>query len=131
LLCPWELEPTPFVLMTLEGIAIVPIIGTLVSRSGFVDAPTGLPYGDIGHVIAGAMADPAVRGVMLDMNSPVWRRLSSSSPAVEASSVACRPFMAASSPPKKSHDWLSAFTASDDAVANVTAELWNVSPLRP
>jgi hypothetical protein len=96
------LEPTPFVLVTLEGIAIVPIIGTLVSRSGFVDAPTGLPYGDIGHVIAGAMADPAVRGVMLDMTLPVWRRLSSSSPAVEASSAVCWPSMAASLPPRKS-----------------------------
>jgi signal peptide peptidase SppA len=64
-------DPAPLVSMTPEGIAIVPIVGTLVSRSGFIDAASGLlSYGDIGSVIAGALNDPAVKGVILDMDSP-------------------------------------------------------------
>jgi signal peptide peptidase SppA len=64
-------DAPPLVSVTPEGIAIVPIIGTLVSRSGFVDAASGLlSYGDIGDTVAGAMTDPMVRGVILDMDSP-------------------------------------------------------------
>ena len=64
-------DPPPLVSVTPEGIAIVPITGTLVSRSGFVDAASGLlSYGDIGDTVAGAMTDPMVRGVILDVDSP-------------------------------------------------------------
>lgn len=57
--------------VTSAGIAVIPIVGTLVSRSGFVDAASGLlSYADIGDAIAGAMADPAVQGLILDMDSP-------------------------------------------------------------
>jgi signal peptide peptidase SppA len=64
-------EPPMLAAVTPEGIAIIPIIGTLVSRSGFVDAASGLlAYADIGDTIAGAMADPTVHGIILDMDSP-------------------------------------------------------------
>jgi signal peptide peptidase SppA len=64
-------DPPPLSAVTAEGIAVIPIIGTLVSRSGYVDAASGLlSYGEIGDAIAGALADPAVQGVILDMDSP-------------------------------------------------------------
>ena len=60
-----QLEITP------EGIAIVPVTGTLVSRSGYLAAASGLmSYGDIGDAIAAAAGDPRVRGVVLDIDSP-------------------------------------------------------------
>ena len=50
---------------------MVSVIGTLVSRSGYLDAASGLlSYGDIGDAIASAMDDPSVRGVILDVDSP-------------------------------------------------------------
>ena len=50
---------------------MVSVIGTLVSRSGYLDATSGLlSYGDIGDAIATAMDDPSVRGVILDVDSP-------------------------------------------------------------
>ena len=50
---------------------MVSVIGTLVSRSGYLDATSGLlSYGDIGDAIASAMDDPSVRGVILDVDSP-------------------------------------------------------------
>jgi signal peptide peptidase SppA len=43
----------------------------LVTRSGYLDAASGLSaYGDIAEAIATAMADPSVRGVILDVDSP-------------------------------------------------------------
>jgi len=64
-------DPSPSFSVTPEAIAVVPIVGTLVSRSGYVDAASGLlSYADIGEAIASAMADHAVRGVILDMDSP-------------------------------------------------------------
>ena len=50
---------------------MVSVIGTLVSRSGYLDASSGLlSYGDIGDAIAAAMDDPSIRGVVLDVDSP-------------------------------------------------------------
>jgi signal peptide peptidase SppA len=66
-----ESEPAPQTSITVERIAVVSVIGTLVSRSAYLDAASGLlSYGDIGQAIAGAMADPSVRGVLLDVDSP-------------------------------------------------------------
>ncbi|MCB1512090.1 MAG: S49 family peptidase, partial [Hyphomicrobiaceae bacterium] len=68
---PATADPAPSAVVTPEGIAVIPIVGTLVCRSGFVDAASGLmSYADIGDAIAGAMADPAVQGLILDMDSP-------------------------------------------------------------
>ena len=63
-------DPAPLSSITVERIAVVSVIGTLVSRSGYLDAASGLAsYADIGDAIAGAMADPTVRGVILDVDS--------------------------------------------------------------
>lgn len=62
--------PAPQTSMVAEGIAVVSVAGTLVSRSGYLDAASGLlSYADIGDAIAGAMDDPSVRGVILDVDS--------------------------------------------------------------
>lgn len=63
-------EPRPQISITGEGIAVVPVTGTLVARSGYLAAASGLlSYTDIGDAIEGAMNDPAVRGVVLDIDS--------------------------------------------------------------
>jgi signal peptide peptidase SppA len=65
-----QIDPPPLTSITVERIAIVSVIGTLVTRSGYLDAASGLTaYGDIGEAIAGAMTDPTVRGVILDVDS--------------------------------------------------------------
>ena len=64
-------DPAPLTSVTVERIAVVSVIGTLVSRSGYLDATSGLlSYGDIADAIASAMDDPSVRGVILDVDSP-------------------------------------------------------------
>jgi signal peptide peptidase SppA len=58
-------------LITVERIAVVSVIGTLVTRSGYLDAASGLQsYGEIADAIATAMDDATVRGVILDVDSP-------------------------------------------------------------
>ena len=65
-----EADPAPLSSITVERIAVVSVIGTLVSRSGYLDAASGLAsYADIGDAIGEAMADPSVRGVILDVDS--------------------------------------------------------------
>ena len=65
-----EADPPPRTSITVERIAVVSVIGTLVSRSGYLDAASGLSsYAEIGEAIAAAMADPTVRGVVLDVDS--------------------------------------------------------------
>ncbi len=55
--------------VAMEQIAVVSVIGTLVSRSGYLEAASGLiSYADVGEAIAGAMAAPNVRGVVLDVD---------------------------------------------------------------
>jgi signal peptide peptidase SppA len=57
--------------VTADGIAVVPIIGTLVTRSGYLSAASGLSsYGAIGDAIGSAFEDPAVRGIVLEIDSP-------------------------------------------------------------
>jgi capsid assembly protease len=64
-------DPAPLSSVTVERVAVISVIGTLVSRSGYLDAASGLQsYADIGDAIAGAMNDLAVRGIMLDVDSP-------------------------------------------------------------
>lgn len=66
-----EADPAPQTSITVERIAVVSVIGTLVSRSGYLAAASGLvSYADIGDAIAAAMDDPTVRGVILDVDSP-------------------------------------------------------------
>src|ERR1700741_4484819 len=61
-----ETDPAPQTSITVERVAVVSVIGTLVSRSGYLDAASGLlSYSDVGEAIADAMADPTVRGIVL------------------------------------------------------------------
>jgi capsid assembly protease len=66
-----EREPAETLSMTPSGIAVVSVVGTLVARSGYLDSSSGLlSYGAIGDAIEAAMANPSVRGVLLDVDSP-------------------------------------------------------------
>jgi signal peptide peptidase SppA len=66
-----EADQPPLTSVTVEKIAVVSVIGTLVSRSGYLDAASGLQaYGDIADAIATAINDESVRGVILDVDSP-------------------------------------------------------------
>lgn len=53
------------------GIAVIPIHGTLVRRALGLEAASGLTsYGEIGATLEAALADPAVTGILLDVDSP-------------------------------------------------------------
>lgn len=53
------------------GIAVVPVYGTLVRRSLGLDAASGLAsYSELGAMLDAAAADPAVSGILLDIDSP-------------------------------------------------------------
>ncbi len=57
-------------LQTLEGIAILPVLGTLVRRSSYIGAASGLTsYHDIEAMAEQAFADPMVRAVLLEIDS--------------------------------------------------------------
>ena len=58
-------------LVTPEGIAVIPVFGTLVKRAGAIEAASGLTsYGHLEDRIMDAATDPAVRAVLLDIDSP-------------------------------------------------------------
>ena len=53
------------------GIAVIPVYGTLVRRALGLEAASGLTsYGEIGALLDGALADPRVTGILLDVDSP-------------------------------------------------------------
>lgn len=57
-------------LQNLEGIAILSILGTLVRRSSYIGAASGLTsYHDIEAMAEQAFADPQVRAVLLEIDS--------------------------------------------------------------
>ena len=61
----------PETTITEQNVAVISVTGTLVSRSGYLDAASGLlSYADVGDAVASALADPSVRGVILDIDSP-------------------------------------------------------------
>jgi signal peptide peptidase SppA len=65
-----EADPAPLTSVTVERVAVISVIGTLVSRSSYLDAASGLQsYGDISNAIADAVDDPTVRGIILDVDS--------------------------------------------------------------
>ncbi|MBI5121333.1 MAG: S49 family peptidase [Rhodospirillales bacterium] len=68
-----DMSPLPAreIEITHEGIAVIPVVGTLVARSNYLAAASGLTsYGDIGDAIENAATDPRVRGLLLDIDSP-------------------------------------------------------------
>ncbi|TAN71013.1 MAG: S49 family peptidase [Magnetospirillum sp.] len=65
-----EPAPAATVEVTADGIAIIPVVGTLVSRSGYLGAASGLTaYSDIANTIEAAATDPNVRAILLDVDS--------------------------------------------------------------
>jgi signal peptide peptidase SppA len=53
------------------GIAVIPVVGTLVKRSMGIEAASGLmSYGEIEARLDAALADPQVAGILLDLDSP-------------------------------------------------------------
>ena len=57
-------------LQILEGIAILPVLGTLVRRASYIGAASGLTsYHDIEAMAEAAFADPEVRAVLLEIDS--------------------------------------------------------------
>jgi len=53
------------------GIAVIPVVGTLVRRSMGIEAASGLmSYGEIEARLDAALADPQVAGILLDLDSP-------------------------------------------------------------
>jgi ClpP class serine protease len=54
-----------------SGVAVVPIIGPLVARGDWLSMLVGAPsYGEVGDAITAALADPAARAVLLEVDSP-------------------------------------------------------------
>ncbi len=54
-----------------EGIAVIPIHGSLVKRSLGMEAASGLTsYGEVAAMLDAALADPQVSGILLDIDSP-------------------------------------------------------------
>ncbi len=57
-------------LQNLEGIAVIPVLGTLVRRSSYIGAASGLTsYHEIEAMAEQAFADPQVRAVLLEIDS--------------------------------------------------------------
>lgn len=56
---------------TAEGVAIIPVIGSLVNRGGWLDAMSGITsYEKLKFQISAAAADPDVTSILLDIDSP-------------------------------------------------------------
>jgi signal peptide peptidase SppA len=63
-------EPPEQISVLPGAIAVVPVVGTMVARSSYLDAESGLlSYGAVGETIESALNDQAVRGVILDIDS--------------------------------------------------------------
>jgi len=57
--------------VTPEGIAIIPVLGTLVRRTVGLEAQSGLTsYTTIGQQLAEAVANPNIKAILLDIDSP-------------------------------------------------------------
>lgn len=57
--------------MTASGIAVIPVVGTLVQRTGGMQPFSGMiPYAYIGRKLQAAMQDPDVAAVLLEVDSP-------------------------------------------------------------
>jgi signal peptide peptidase SppA len=57
--------------VTSAGIALIPVIGSLVQRGSWIDAMSGLSsYDRITSLVEAAVADQDVRGILLEIDSP-------------------------------------------------------------
>ncbi len=58
-------------LPAIPGVAVIPVYGTLVRRALNLDAASGLmSYAELGATLDRAVIDPAVAGILLDVDSP-------------------------------------------------------------
>jgi signal peptide peptidase SppA len=56
---------------TSEGVAIIPVVGSLVNRGGWIGAYSGMTsYEGIKHQLGAAARDASVSSILLDMDSP-------------------------------------------------------------
>ncbi len=63
-------SPRDFI-MTNGGIAVVPVLGPLVTRSDWLTALFGASdYGQIGRAVEAALAEPSTRAVLFELDSP-------------------------------------------------------------
>jgi signal peptide peptidase SppA len=54
-----------------KGIALIPIVGTLINRGAYIGASSGvLSYEGLAAQVEGAVSDHSVRGILLDIDSP-------------------------------------------------------------
>ncbi|WP_172373377.1 S49 family peptidase [Mesorhizobium sp. NZP2234] len=54
-----------------NGIAVLPVLGTLIRRGSWMDSESGLTsYSALADAVTEIMYDPAVRGLMLEVDSP-------------------------------------------------------------
>jgi signal peptide peptidase SppA len=57
--------------VTAAGIAVVPVLGPLVARGDWLTELFGASvYGEVGDAVQAALADPSVRGVVMEIDSP-------------------------------------------------------------
>lgn len=64
-------EPARRFEVTPDGIAVIPILGTLVRRSMGLDALSGLTsYAELSAQFTQAVSNPSVRAILLDIDSP-------------------------------------------------------------
>lgn len=57
--------------ITQSGIALIPVLGTLVQRGSWLDSMSGLTsYDMVASLLDNALTDPDVRAVMLEIDSP-------------------------------------------------------------
>lgn len=56
---------------TKQGVAVIPVIGSLVNRGSWLDAMSGITsYEKLKYEVSAAMNDSAVKSILLDMDSP-------------------------------------------------------------
>jgi len=54
-----------------DGVAVIPVIGTLVQRADWMDAMSGMVgYGQIERMFVAAIDDPQVKEILLEIDSP-------------------------------------------------------------
>lgn len=68
---PFAAKPTAREYEIVSGVAVIPVVGTLVRRTVGLEAQSGLTsYGLIAERLDAALADNAVKGILLDIDSP-------------------------------------------------------------
>jgi hypothetical protein len=68
---PFGAKPTMRDYEVQNGIAVIPVVGTLVRRTVGLEAQSGLTsYGLIAERLDAALSDNAVKGILLDIDSP-------------------------------------------------------------